>query len=137
MDDEARAGATVLVVEADPAERDRFGAWLEEERYDVLTCPGPGEPDYSCVGDREGTCPLLAEAGVVILDMSTASEAVMTGTTSEELLALYLLHGSRIVALGSHPGEEVPGRLLRLRRHPDRDLLLGAVRSLVAPGTST
>lgn len=128
---------TVLVVEADPAERERFGSWLEGSGFDVLVCPGPIEPDYTCVGGRDGTCPLVEDAQVVVLDMSTESEAVVMGTASEELLALYLLNGSRVVVLGSHPGEEVQGQLVRLHRHPERAHLIDAVRSLVtSPGTN-
>jgi len=122
---------TVLVVEADAPERERFGSWLEGAGFDVLMCPGPTEPDYTCVGARDGACPLVEEAGVVVLDMSTESEAVVMGTASEEILALYLLTGVRVVVLGSHPGEEVEGQLVRLHRHPERACLVEAVRSLV------
>ncbi len=122
---------SVLVVEADPDERERFGSWLEGSGFDVLVCPGPTEPDYTCVGGREGACPLVEEARVVVLDMSTDSEGVVTGTASEELLALYLLTGGRVVALGSHPGEEVSGRLVRLHRHPRQGELMDAVRTLL------
>jgi hypothetical protein len=130
MADEARRG-TVLVVEADAAERERYGAWLEASGYDVLVCPGPTEPDYTCTGARNRSCPLAREASVVILDMSLESEALVMGTAAEELLALYLLSGSRVVLLGSHPGEDVEGQLLRLRRHPERDGLIEAVRALI------
>jgi hypothetical protein len=121
---------TVLVVEADPAERERLGSWLEGSGFDVLVCPGPTEPDYTCVGSRDGVCPLVEEAGVVVLDMSTESEGVVMGTASEELLALYLLTGSRVVVLGSHPGDEIDGQLVRLHRHPDHGQLVDAVRIL-------
>jgi hypothetical protein len=120
----------VLVVEADPLERERMGSWLEAAGFDVLLCPGPTEPDYTCVGVRDGTCPLLVEAAVVVLDMSTESEAVMMGTAAEEILALYLLAGSRVVVLGSHPGEEIEGQLRRLHRHPEAAELLEAVEDL-------
>jgi CheY-like chemotaxis protein len=122
---------TVLVVEADALERERYGSWLERSGFDVLLCPGPTEPDYTCVGSRDGVCPLVEEADVVVLDMSTESEAVVMGTAAEELLALYMLTGSRVVVLGSHPGAEVAGQLVRLRRHPEEDQLLASVRSLV------
>jgi hypothetical protein len=121
---------TVLVVEADPTERERFGSWLEAADFEVLLCPGPTEPDYTCVGGRDGVCPLLEEADIAVLDMSTDSEAVMLGTASEEILALYLLTGARVVVLGSHPREQVEGRLRRLPRHPDRAELLNAVWTL-------
>jgi CheY-like chemotaxis protein len=124
---------TVLVVEADPEERERFGSWLEGSGFDVLECPGPTEPDYTCVGARDGVCPLVQEADVVVLDMSTESEAVMMGTAAEEILALYLLTGTRVVVLGSHPGEPVEGQLVRLHRHPDRTGLVEAVVTLADP----
>lgn len=125
-----REAPTVLLVEADADERDRFGSWLEEEGFDVIACTGPTEPDYTCVGARAGACPLAEAASVVVLDMSTKSEGVMQGTAAEELLGLYLLAGARVVALASHPGEEIRGHLVRMRRHPGREDLLGAVRSL-------
>jgi hypothetical protein len=126
----ATTGGGVLVVEADPAERGRFGAWLERAGFQVLVCPGPTEPDYTCVGSRAGACPLASEANLVVLDMSLQSEGVVMGTPAEELLGLYLLAGHRVVVLGSHPGDEVPGQLRRLRRHPERGELVAAVREL-------
>lgn len=129
----ARRSASALVVEADPEERRRFGSWLEREGFDVLECPGPTEPDYTCVWARGGTCALAARADVVVLDMSLDSEAVMLGTAAEELLGLYLMAGKSVVVLGSHPGGEVPGQLRRLPRHPGRRELLEAVGDLVAP----
>lgn len=128
----SRSGIPVLLVEADADERRRFGTWLEEAGFDLLTCPGPGEPDYTCIGGRTGVCPLAAEASIVVLDMSLDSEAVVMGTAAEDLLGMYLLSGHRVVVLGSHGGEEIAGQLLRLRRHPRHDELLGTVRSLVA-----
>jgi hypothetical protein len=130
MTGRTRREGGVLVVEADPFERARLGSWLERDGYDVSECPGPTEPDYTCLGAREGTCPLAAESQIVVLDMSLDSEALVMGTPAEELLGLYLVGGHRVVVLGSHPGGEVPGQLIRLRRHPDREELLGAVRSL-------
>ena len=130
MDDPREPESMVLLVEADPDERERFGTWLEDEGFQVITCSGPTEPDYTCIGARAGACPLAEAASVVVLDMSTRSEGVAMGTASEELLALYLFVDRRVVALGSHPGGEVPGQLLRRPRHPERDELVSAVRSL-------
>lgn len=134
--EEGLAGRAVLVVEADGALRRCYGSWFEGSGYEVLSCPGPTEPDYTCVGSRCGACPLVEEASVIVLDMSLDSEAVLMGTPAEELLGLYLMSGRRVVALGSHPGGEVEGQLRRLRRHPSRGQLLAAVRSLeVASGS--
>jgi hypothetical protein len=66
--------------------------------------------------------------------MSLDSEAVVMGTAAEDLLGMYLLSGHRVVVLGSRGGEEIPGRLVRLRRHPRQDELLGAVLSLADAG---
>lgn len=121
---------TVLLVEADPSERERFCSWLEASGFTVLACPGPTEPDYTCMGDRTGACPLADATDVVVLDMSLDSEALMTGTAAEGLLGLYLVSGRPVVTLGSRGGEDVPGELIRCRRHPSREDLLGAVRAL-------
>lgn len=134
MTDVRETDAAVLLVEADADERERFGAWLEDAGFRVITCTGPTEPDYTCIGARNGACPLTAGASVVVLDMSTRSEGVAMGTASEDLLGLYLLAGARVVALGSHPGEEIDGQLLRQRRHPKREGLVSAVNSLAEAG---
>jgi len=70
----------------------------------------------------------------VILDMSLENEALMTGTAAEELLALYLFGGHRVVALGSHAEHDASEQLVRLRRRPERETLVDAVRSLAAAG---
>jgi hypothetical protein len=137
MSDMNGSRSTVLLVEADADERDRFGAWLEAEGFDLLVCTGPTEPDYTCIGARTGACPLSAEASVVILDMSLDSEAVVIGTAAEELLGTYLMSGHPVIVLGSHDGEEIAGQLVRLRRHPRRELLIDAVRSLAAPSSGS
>jgi hypothetical protein len=137
MTEGTRREGSVLVVEADPFERARLGSWLEHDGYEVLECPGPTEPDYTCVGARGGSCPLASESEVVVLDMSLDSESVVMGTAAEELLGLYLMSGHRVVVLGSHPGGEVPGQLVRVRRHPEREELLAAVRRVAPPRSGT
>lgn len=123
------------MVQSDPVERERFGSWLEQAGFEVVLCPGPTEPDYTCVGAREGMCPLAAEADVVVLDMSLDSEAMMVGTAAEELLGLYLVAGRRVVVIGSRPGDEMTGQLTRIRRHPSREQLVQAVISLAPSGS--
>jgi hypothetical protein len=122
--------SAVLVVEADAAERDSYAAALEAAGFPVLTCPGPTEPDYTCVGSRGGTCALVAEAAVVVLDMSLDSEALLTGTPAEELLGLYLTSGRPVVVLGSRAGPTLQGQLVRLRRHVDVEHVVESARSL-------
>jgi CheY-like chemotaxis protein len=127
---------SVLVVEHDPTERERLAAALEGDGFQVLLCSGPTEPDYTCIGSRSGTCPLASEEAVVVLDMSLDSEMVMMGTRAEELLEMYLGSGHPVLALGSRPGEEMAGRLLRRRRHPEADVLMEAVWRLASPKRS-
>jgi hypothetical protein len=127
---DASPPSAVLVVEADPAERERYALALESAGFGVLTCPGPTEPDYTCVGAREGACPLVAEAAVVVLDMSLDSEALLTGTPAEEILGLYLTSGVPVVVLGSRGGPALEGQLIRLRRHADDEDVVASVRSL-------
>ena len=127
---------SVLVVEHDATERERLASALEGDGFQVLLCSGPTEPDYTCIGSRSGTCPLATEEAVVVLDMSLDSDLVMMGTPAEELLEMYLGSGHPVLALGSRPGEEMPGRLLRHRRHPEAAVLIEAVWRLASPSGS-
>jgi hypothetical protein len=47
------------------------------------------------------------------------------------------MSGHPVIVLGSHGGEEIAGQLVRLRRHPSREELIEAVRSLVAPSSGS
>jgi hypothetical protein len=129
MAEERHAGA-VLLVEADVVERELIASALDADGFEVLTCPGPTEPDYTCVGGRTGTCPLVDEAAVVVLDMRLDSEAVMTGTPAEELLGLYLTSGRPVVALGSRPHPGIERQLIRVPRHADAAAVAAAVGEL-------
>src|SRR5215207_3021080 len=103
---------TALIVESDEQEGERLAACLEDDRFEVTLCPGPSGPDYTCVGARTLECPLAKGASVVVLDV-------------------YLLAGHQVIALGLQPHDEVPGRSVRLHRHPESDELIRAVRALV------
>jgi DNA-binding response OmpR family regulator len=107
---------SILVVEFDPALRDRIGRWLEYAGFDVLGCPGPSAPDYSCVGARRGRCALADEADLVVLDLWLASDRELSGTYSSSLLAHYLAWRKRVVALT--PRQDILRRSLRLIEEP-------------------
>jgi hypothetical protein len=124
---------TVLLVDLDAPERDRLGEALEHGGFQVLGCPGPSFPDYTCVGAREGYCPLVEHADAVVLDLWTRGDELGLGTSGEELLELYVSSGRPVVSLGpggqlTDPTEEE--RVIRLDAHPDPERAVGAVRRL-------
>ncbi|MBI3647206.1 MAG: response regulator transcription factor [Actinobacteria bacterium] len=132
MEGKARGG-TVLIVEADAAERERLGSALEREGFDVLQCSGPSPPDYGCVGGREGRCALMGSADVVVLDLWLESDAMLAGTPSGELLRLYLGAGKPVLMLGSFEGFNhglEAEAVERLGRAPEPEDLIRAVRTL-------
>ena len=124
---------TVLLVDLDATERDGLGEALEDAGFQVLDCPGPSFPDHTCVGAREGYCPLVEHADSVVLDLWTRGDELGLGTSGEELLELYVSSGTPVVALGlggqlADPTEEE--RVIRLDEHPDAQRVVGAVRRL-------
>lgn len=123
-------GVRVLVVAADSRSRERLGDWLTEDGHEVIECPGPCAPDYTCLGGRGEPCPLAKAADVVVLDMLLASDSVIAGTPSWRLLDYYLERGHPVVAISGpdeasrfYPDE----RVISLSRPADRNELLGAV----------
>lgn len=125
----------VLLVEADPGNRHTYGKWLEESGYEVLTCPGPSAPDYVCVGGRQGRCPLVEPANVVVLGLDLDSEIEQEGTSASDLLSLYTNAGRPVVAVGSDPRivGVFPERLATgLLGPPTRPQLVKAVRTSMA-----
>lgn len=122
---------TVLLVESDEGERERLGKALEGAGYQVIACPGPTAPDYTCIGGREGYCPLLERADVVVFDPWLAGDEIGVGTSSDELLALYAGSGRTVVAIDAAPLDPVAGNMIRLDRHPEAQAVVAAVR--VAP----
>ncbi len=123
----------VLLVESDPAERERLGAALEGNGFEVVLCPGPTAPDYTCVGARVGRCPLATDGCVVVIDMDQDGDAAVSGTSAEELLDFYLQAQHAVVTLSARPIAGADARILELRRHPDTDMLLTAVWWAASP----
>lgn len=126
----------VLVVEPDEEQRRRIGAWLEEELYDIMYCPGPSAPEYTCLLSRGQPCALERGADLVVLDLNLRSDVAMTGTPGWELLLAYHERGNRIVAVAGESetvGVLPDERVAVVRRPVERDALLAAIRSLDAP----
>ena len=124
---------TVLVVEPDVVERERLADALEEAGYEALLCAGPTGPDYRCIGSREGWCPLIDKADVVVLDLLLESDLTSEGASSKDLLHLYVSCGKPVVTLGPSDGAE-PSEQTRTVVHlhwlPETPALISAVRSL-------
>lgn len=122
---------TVLLVQSDSEERERLGQALEDAGHQVIACPGPIAPDYTCIGGREGYCPLLERADVVVLDPWLAGEELCVGTSSNELLELYAGSGRTVVVLG--PGgwldPFVGGDVIRMEGRPEAGQVVAAVRT--------
>jgi hypothetical protein len=129
----AAKSTVVLVVEQDPGPRRRLAGWLTQAGCQVLTCPGPVAPGYTCLGGRGEPCPLALAAELVVLDLELASDTVMEGTPALELLGYYLAQGKSVVALG-RPGQGVSPfqdeRVVLLAWPPERRALLRAVARL-------
>jgi CheY-like chemotaxis protein len=120
---------TVLLVESDDGERERLGEALEQAGYQVIACPGPGAPDYTCIGGREGYCPLLERADVVVLDPWLAGDEMGVGTSPDELFALYAGSGRAVVAIDAVRLDPIQrGNMIRLDRHPEPRAVVAAVR---------
>src|SRR5437870_918833 len=124
----------MLVVERDADDRDRIGGWLEDDGYDVIGCPGPTRPDYTCVGSRTQRCPLAGDADVVILDLVLDGDVAMEGTPANALLMYYTWASKKVVAL-SHSGEFVHDEddVILRAWPPERKGLLDAVRRFTEP----
>lgn len=132
-----RQPTVVLVVDQDSEPREQMAGWLMEAGYEVLTCPGPVAPSYTCVGGRGGLCPLAAAADVVVLNLELASDTVLAGTPALKLLCYYLGLGKGVVTLG-RPGDSVrpfeQERVVLVGRPADRGALLRAVASQAIGG---
>lgn len=128
---------SVLLVEADDDDRERFGRWLEDAAFDVVSCPGPRAPGYTCIGGREGACPLTADVDLIVLDTRLDSELAVEGTSASDLLSVYRATGKPIllVAPDGSLGASEPG-VVRLAWPPDRADLLLAARSLTVQSPS-
>jgi CheY-like chemotaxis protein len=66
----------VLIVDRDSDTRDRVGRWVEDAGLDVVACPGPTAPEFTCIGSGDGHCPPAQEADLIVLDLWLESDAV-------------------------------------------------------------
>ena len=125
--------ATVLLVEADPADRERFGTWLESAGIDPINCPGPHAPDFSCLGTANAGCPLVNLADVAVLDVRQLPSVSTRGRPGWRLLRYYLEHGKPVVVIADRYRKPTfrAEQVFVLRPNPGRESLLLAVRAVL------
>jgi hypothetical protein len=125
------ARRTVLLVESYPETMVRIADALEAAGHEVLFCPGPTAPDYTCIGARAGSCPLLEHADVVVLDPRLESDELGMGTSANELVELYAASGRTVVLLGAIGWLQpfTDGHVVHLGDRLDTGEVVTAVRS--------
>jgi len=72
---------------------------LDDSGHDLMICPGPHVPAYSCVYDKVGRCPLPEAVDVIVLDADLESDAAGQGTSSHELFGYYRTVGCPVIVL--------------------------------------
>ena len=120
----------VLLVESNAGLRERYGLALEDAGYELISCPGPTAPEYTCIGSRESYCPLLEHADVVVLDPWLAGDEEGVGTSSDELVELYAGAGRTVIVLGPVGWLDpfAAGHIVHLGERPDPAAVIEAVR---------
>jgi hypothetical protein len=123
--------ATVLLVEADSTERERYGAWLESAGIDPINCPGPHDPDFICLGTCNAGCPLVEVADVAVLDVRRLPGISTKGLPGWRLIRYYLERGKPVVLIIDRYRKPAfrPEQIFVLRPNPGRESLLLAVRA--------
>jgi hypothetical protein len=127
--------APILLVEHEEERMVLIAGWLQDAGYDVLTCPGPSAPRYSCIGSRAGHCPLVDPASLVVLDLSFSPEATIQAPIDIGLLGFYLLTGKPIITLGRGDdllADRLEDQLITLERTPDHGDFLETVGRVIA-----
>lgn len=125
---------SVLVVEPRPLDGRVFGTWLEEDGYtNVMICPGPGAPDYTCLATKSIACPLSNAADIVVVDMQQRSDDAMSGIPGWMLMLYYFDQGKRIVAITGPDDPVCPtedDRICVIRRPPTKTEFMRALRAM-------
>jgi len=130
-------GARILVVSSNDDERRNISGWLEDEGYDdVMFCPGPGAPDYTCIGSRGAPCPLSDAADLVVIDLRLRSDAMIAGTPGWQLMPYYYEQGKKIIVISGQEDPVLlrPDEQVRIIGRPaQRDELVQAMQSFASP----
>jgi hypothetical protein len=135
---ESTPRSTVLLVEADPRDRERFSGWLESAGIDPINCPGPHAPDFTCLGTSGASCPLVDVADVAVLDVRRLPGIVTKGLPGWRLIRFYLERGKPVVVIADRYRKSAfrPEQIFVLRPNPGRESLLLAVRAVLREAAS-
>jgi hypothetical protein len=124
---------SILVVEANEDDRETISEWLSDGGYDdVMFCPGPQKPDYTCIGSSGTPCPLSKAADAVVIDLLLRSDEMAAGTPGWQLLLSYYEQGKKIVAISSDEASIRPTpdvQLHMVHRPLERDRFIEAIDS--------
>jgi len=127
----------VLVVESQEEDLRLIEGWLEDAGVDdVMFCPGPRTPTYTCIGSDGGPCPLSGAADLAVIDLRLRSDEMLAGTPAWQLLLSYYEQGKRIVAISNDAVSvrPTPDEQLRVVRRPlERESFIDAVNLFVQP----
>ena len=124
----------VLLVESEAWLREPIVPRVREAGFEVLTCPGPQGPDFDCAGPSMYGCLLGESADLIVLDLELESDLLLCGVAAWELLHYYRSLDKPVIVLTGFDDaiQPLPGnRIAVLRRPPDRDALVEAIRVLL------
>jgi DNA-binding response OmpR family regulator len=125
---------SVLVVESEEWIRDLLVPWLQEAGFQVVTCPGPQGPGFSCAGATKVGCQLAEGAELIVLDLELESDLLVCGEAGWELLYYYRSLDKPVVVLTGFEDAIRPlpsDRIAVFPRPPDRDGIVEAIRVLL------
>lgn len=122
----------VLLVEADPSDRERLGGWLEKAGYGLIDCPGPQRQDFTCLGVRGQHCALVEIADIAILDGRVFQEGA-DHKAATRLLHYYLVSGKPVLVLINHGADllSFENDRVAIADRSDRSAVLAAVGELL------
>lgn len=124
------ARTRILLVQSDRGLRELLAPWLPDVGVEVAACP---ERARDGCPPPEG-CGLAEDVDLVVLDLELESWRLPCGIPAWELLQLYRSRDKPVLVLAGAEDliRPVPGdRLGVLRRPPDREAFLEAVRVLL------
>lgn len=128
------SGGTVLVVSSDAGLLEQVAGWVGGDGFEVVMCPGPHRPDYSCMGLRGERCPLDVVADLTVLDLHPAGADFADETGRAALVKQYQAGGRPVLVLtedGASEFQAATAGAAFLERTADRGALLATVRELL------